>query len=415
MSRLLPRCCTILGVGVWRAVAIGLLLTAVCGCSKKEEPVPDIVIEVAAPAEPKVEGPNAFQSYARLAQRAQEVSSVGLDVRPTDGNKTKSLRELSPLLEELANATQHACGFHYTLVGPFDPKPHHIGWLQLSRALVWRIERAVEDGEFEAAAQWTVVAMVFGADLCGGDVSDATLGLGVMDGARAAVAPALGELSADSLTALAAGTARALDRMPDPGSTILNESTRMQQAVRALQKAVISNTADEFSKGLYKTSREAVTKLAAMPVMERNEFLQHLIDEQTRIALELNKAALVPGAKRGPIESKLDGDERRIAQQFFTAGGPWLAVRDQSAARSRLLYCTAKLMALSQGTGSAPSNLGDLTASLRTDPYTGIEFGYLPMGKEFMVYSYGVDGKDDRGDSNAARTEPDLLLEGTIR
>ena len=235
-------------------VWLALLPLLAIGFKKQDTPVPDIAIEMPQVIEKEVDGPNAFESYARLAERAKQAATVSLDVRDTDGTRRKVLAEMGPLLQDLAHATTQSCAFHYTIVEPYEPKPHHIGWLQLGRALGYRIDQAVQDEEFAAAAQWAVVAITFGADICAGDVSDAALGLGIIDTARRAFAPHIARLSPEALTNFAAGTERALQRMADPTTTIQNENVRMSVAVRALQKG------GDFSTWLYKDSREAAEK-----------------------------------------------------------------------------------------------------------------------------------------------------------
>jgi hypothetical protein len=392
-----------------RRLVVALALVAV-GCDKGRESAPYLDVQIPETTD-RSAGPNAFGAYANLAERAEDRAKLSLDTRDTPGNRRKALAELGPLLPELSAATHLPCTFLFEPVGPFDERPHQIGWLQLGRALVWRIEQAVEQGDWDDAAQWTVVATIFGADLGGGSMSDAALGYGVMDGARKAIAPYVATLPPSALRSLSDGVRRALGRLPDAGVTIENESALMLAAVKSMQSAHKSGKTDEFAARLFGESREAVKAFGALDGSERNAFVRSLLDEQASVVRQLLERSQSPGANRGLIESGLSGGARTIADQFFSAGMPWLAVRDLTVARTRLLYLTAQLCRSLDETGTSPSSLEGVPLSLRVDPYTGLSMGYVPLGQDFVVYSCGIDGKDDRGDTDSERMRPDLLLE----
>ena len=387
-----------------------LLALLALGCDKGEESVPYIDVPVPA-TKVVVNGPNAYGGYANLAERAIGRAKLGLDARDTAGNRKRALAEVGPLLPELATATLLPSTFLFEPIGPFEERPHQMGWLHLGRALVWRVEQAVEEGDWGAAVHWTVVATTFGADLAGGSVSDATLGYGVMDGVRRAIAPYVSGLPDSALNTLAAGVSRALARMPDPTVTVAHEEALMLTAVGALQEAHKDGKTEDFAKKLYGESRESVRAFAKLRGVECTAFVQSLVESAQRMAQSLKTACIVPASTRTPVVFEGKGDTGAVAKQFFTAGIPWLGVRDLPLARTRLLYLTAYVCQRLRATGTAPDDLGGVEEDLKTDPYTGLLIGYVPLGRDFIVYSYGADGKDDRGDSDAERMRPDLLLE----
>lgn len=398
-----------------RWLSLVALVTCLVGCNKKPEPTPDALIEVGKPEQIEVSGPNAFDEYARLATRAVSASTVGLDSRDTGGNRRRSLAELGPLIEELAGATRLSCGFRFVATEPFARRRNHQGWLLLSRAIVWRIEAAVAEGDWEPAARWTVVASVFGADLCGGDVSDSTIGLSALEGSRRALAPYVTAMPPSALGELSAGLFAALQRMPSASVTLNHEGVQMSKALRSLQDALIKGKVETFAEDLYGRSRETVLSLKELSAAERNAMMQSLDEERERTVEQLIKLAGMPGASRGKVEVKVDGKEAVVASQFFSSGLPWLSVRDLALARTRLFACAAWAQSIVLSKGAAPADLSGVGASVRTDPYTGLPFGYLPLGRDFLVYSYGLDGKDDRGDTNADHMAPDILIEDAAR
>jgi hypothetical protein len=269
---------------------------------------------------------------------------------------------------------------------------------------VWRIEQAVEESDWQQAADWAVVAHVFGADLAGGSVSEASLGYGLMDGARRAIARSIPLLPDPALTTLEQGVARALERMPDADATITNESVLMLTAVRGLQEDPRT-----FAEELYGTPKDAINEYLSMEGPDQASLIQTLVDEANAVVEQAKSRAAVPGARRGPIELKSDGQARIIAEQFFGALQPWLGVRDTLLARTRLFRLNVSLTR-SLRAGELPKDLSSY-GEHATDPFTGLPFGYLALARDFLVYSYGIDGKDDRGDTDSERNEPDLLLE----
>lgn len=93
-------------------------------------------------------------------------------------------------------------------------------------------------------------------------------------------------------------------------------------------------------------------------------------------------------------------------------------VSDKSAitvTRLRLLACAAAVRAYRLRHGPYPRTLAEAgAADLNTDPITGGEFVYRTGAKGFLLYSVGVDGKDDAGkrvvDSRIFEAEGDISL-----
>ncbi|MCH8978580.1 MAG: hypothetical protein IH945_04975 [Armatimonadetes bacterium] len=383
---------------------------ALLGCGRDAEPAAYVPIVVEAPSRDAQGGPNAFDAYVKLAGRAVS-ASVQFDQRDTPDARRRALAELEPLLEELAEATALPCSFRYSPVPPFEPRPHHEGWLVLGRAVVWRAEAATNDQDWPEAVRWTVVATTFGIDLGGGAAADASLGYGILDAARAVIGPHLPTMPAEELESLADGLSAALLRLPEAEQTLGNEGAAMLASVKALQDAHRDGTLGRFAKGFHQRSRRAVEGLQSLDGAERQAFFRSLLDERESVLGQLKERSVEPAFRRGPVKYGLSGDLRVLASQFFKTGEPWMSMRDLSVARTRLLTVTAFLDAQIAATGAAPPNLGGIKPTLCIDPYTHHAFGYLPRERGFLVYSYGTDGKDDRGDTDGERTSPDVLLE----
>ena len=386
-------------------------ILALQGCARGTGPAAYVPIVVDAPRRVAPAGPNAFDAYVDLAGRAVAATTVAFDQRDTPGARRRALAELERVLEELAAATALPCTFRYS---PISPRTHHEGWLLLGRAVVWRAEAAASDRDWPEAVRWTVVATTFGVDLGGGATADASLGYGIMDASRRAIGPHLPVMPGEALAALADGLAGALSRLPGGAHTIENEGLAMLARVKALQDAHRAGGLPEFAKGFHQRSRRAVEGLQELEGIERQEFFRSLLDEQESLVGQLLERSQKPASKREPVQYGLSGDLRVLASQFFKTGEPWMAMRALAVARTRLLTLTAALGAQVATTEAAPPSLAGIEPTLCIDPYTHLTFGYIPRGRGFVVYSYGIDGQDDRGDTDGERTSPDVLLEDAV-
>ncbi|HXH60985.1 MAG TPA: hypothetical protein VNI20_06465, partial [Fimbriimonadaceae bacterium] len=278
----------------------------------------------------------------------------------------------------------------------------------------WRVQARVDSEDWDAAVGWANVGMAFGADLCGGSMADATIGYSVMDGVRKALAPYIGMMPIAANESLAQGTTDALARMPDASVTIHNESLNVLESIKELQDAHKSGKLDAFAEKFHGKTVGTVRALKDMQPEERSEFFKSLVAEARSLTDQLLERIATPGAKRGPVEDHLSGSAKEVFVQFAAQAEPWMAVRDREIARMRLLLATTALTARVGRTNKTPDDLSFLGEENSTDPYTGYQLGYISYGRDFVVYSYGIDGKDDRGDTNAAQTDPDLVLEDAL-
>ncbi len=388
-------------------VALALLAT---GCSKGEPTVPyekiDLTVKTKA-----TNGPNAFDRYTSLATRAQRTSTLSLDARSTQGNRKRDLREMRPILDDLSSGTLRQCSFKYVAMAPFERAPYREGWLKIGRSMVWQIEELVGQGKVLEASRWVVVATVFGLDLSGGTMSDASLGYQIANDARGALAGEMYRLSVGELTELGNGIQRALDRMPDDEMTISHEGVQILAAIKLIQDAHKDGTLVDLAHQFYGNSRSAIKTIANFDMDQRQEFFRSLIVEQKHVVGQLVEMCKSAGSHRGALEAGLSGEEKVIAENFFYNGNAWMAKRDSTVARTRMFALTARILAQAKASGKAPDTLDGFQKPLAVDPYTALTLGYIALGKDFVLYSYGEDGKDDRGDTDSKRTWPDLRLE----
>jgi len=371
------------------------------------------------PYQPEDGSSNSYDSYALIARNVEETVPAPLLNRvffdPDYENQV--LVKLDKPLVKLVEETKKKCEFRYTPAQMFTPPPFQQGWRLLGRALQWKIEKACAAGDYDTAIQDDVAATKFGFDLTGGSAVDASLGLGIADDARKAIAPFIAKFGAAQLETLAEGLTDALDGKPPITTTIEHEHERMLEGVQYVQDAYTQDRFDDLMKNMKEDVRDGVTylrDLKARDATARPAYFQGFAaeaDEETRwltaIAgmpeIERKNHPVPQLAKQRPWKS--------FAMQLFTAAEPLLKIEDATIARTRLAILTCDLLKSVKTTQSAPTDLAGFPKELTTDPFTGRTFAYRAAGPVFDVYSLGADGIDNAGETDESYSTPDLRLE----
>lgn len=400
-----------------RVIGFGLLgLSLLAGCQGQPETV--YAEWMRLPREKPSEGGRyeSFVKAARLAETdaAKYISTVVF----TPGKRDVCLQKLGPALRMLSEgARRPELRYAFEPVRPFTPHSNVGGWRLLGRGLVWKIELAAKQGDYDAAVRCTVLAHEFGLDLLGGGALEASLGMAIADDARKAIAPSLQKLSATQLETLSNGVARALSRKPDLAETIENEKLNMLAGVQTLQDAYRAEEWGQLVKSMGPDIRPAVDRLRKYRDEEPREgvaYFKNLADEAADEAYYVTKLAAEPANQRTRVTEpvlKTERPWRRFSRHFFGTLRPLLQQHDETIARTRLLVVESKLQKLARTSSAYPKDLSAFSKAIAVDPYTGQPFAYRADGGDCRVYSVGSDLTDDGGQTDESFSSPDLRLE----
>lgn len=403
-----------------RSIVLFLIALACVGCHGGPPPeFPDWVSRFASPAQ-HADSSNAFSDYVRAADQAEKDGGRYLDmVSFYPGQREKAEELTAGALNLLVSTSSRKCDFEFSPVSPFAAPPHQRGWRILGRDLVWRIQEAVRAQDYDKAVYNAVIATKFGYDISGGGATDASLGLAIVDEARQAIAPSLGNMGAGQLGSLADGITKALESKPPLSVTIEHEHQNMLEGVQTIQDAYRANDFENVLKNLggdCHTPVEFLQDLHRKDTTKRPEYFQSFASEADEDVKYMETLAALPVAQRSTVPApklKPDRPWRKFAKHFFSSLPPLLQMNDATLARTRLLILEASILRQVKATGSAPKDLSDFAQDLRTDPYSGVNFVYGSDGADYHVYSVGENLQDDGGDTDETFSQPDLKLERT--
>jgi hypothetical protein len=364
---------------------------------------------------PRAGSSNGYDALVLASMDVQhKVSDKYLDrVWFTPGKRDEALKQASPVLTRVAGAVQRPVDFEFSPHGPFDPSSNDRGWRMIGRALVWRIETEEANGNYDGAIADQITATKFGFSLTGGDAMDASLGFATVDDARKALAQNMSLMGAGQLNNLSAGLQRALDARPPLTKTFEHEKQNMLRSVQYVQDSFLRNDFTDLKKQLGADVRDTLSYLRDLREKSSRKqaaYFEGFADEANQRAQWLAAVSELPLSERNHdpgLSFAKDRPWKTLSKNFFTAGEPLLAMRDETIAKTRLMILEARLLAMVKAGQTPPRDLSGFDKDLTTDPYTGQEFVYHAAGTEFTVYSVGEDLKDDGGSDPSK----DLVLE----
>ncbi len=388
-----------------------------CGCGSKPAEVWPTWVTYDAPYVGGTSDKNGFDLYARAALQAEQVAADSLlRVYFTPGKKNALLVKLAPALSQLVRGTSFGFSPPSVTRPLTEEAPYRKGWRMLGRALVWRIEAAIAKGNNSAAMASLLQATKFGFDLAKMSAIDASLGLTIVNEARAAFAKGLSTLGASELTTLIQRLAKITGEQTKVPGWLDQEHKVMLSAVQLVQDSLRSDKWDEVRKMLGPDAREAIAYISERKskTEERVAYFEKWAQEADMERDELRLRFSQPASKREemPTFENETRPWRRFARHFFRSGRPLLKLTDVTMARTRLLILESYVIRDIKMKKRAPASLTGVASALREDPFTGLPMVYKAQGLDYRLYSVGENLRDDGGETDESGTTPDLVLEG---
>lgn len=373
-------------------------IVAVSGCSRDAPPpFPDHLGEYLT------EAPNSgFSLLLEVSRAAEEdASSLISRINWTPDKKQAAIKAAERAISIFDRINTDEFEFVYSPVSPLTPPAERRGWRFVGRVLVWRIEESLRTRNYDAAIADFDRVVRFGTVLSGGDAIDANLGFVTIREAREKLWLAFPMLSAEQLRKVHRSVVHALSNAPAPQVTLRHERAAMLKAVQSVQEAFLSNDLKPFRDALGETISPAIEYLESLKKKTTNEqvgYFERFAREANEIAqAALREAAISPHLWRESEEPKGERPWFRFANHYFRNSRLFLKDWAEHQAWMRLMAVDSALLARVKDRANLPADLSGIQDWLRTDPFSGTDFAYVPQGVDYRLYGVGEDRKNDFG------------------
>ena len=298
--------------------------------------------------------------------------------------------------------------FGKTWTGLFNVRPSARGWRTMGRALAWRIDKAVKNGDHSHAISSLVTAVQMATALSSSDSQDADLGLEIMDECVNAIWQSLPKFGAGELNRLYSSLAAELSLKP------LIENIDAQE--RAIVFSFLEWVRDQYQRRDF----DAISNRLGKAVLPAVKYLEELVEESSadqqkyfndfRGAMEEELEQYQLRITQAPYEWQSDEEEgvkpwSRFVRAFITSSRVYTVNRAKTRTKLRLLAIDGALLARFKSTDNVPRDLSAFPQALRIDPYTGTTLVYIPRGVDYKLYSCGPNGSDDMGTGDDVRSD----------
>ncbi len=406
--------CKIYDKSLWILLVCTLIAV---GCKPNETPhLPKWIQEEKAYI-PKSDSGNAFDAYVFAALEAENKAKNYIKrVNFTPGIKRKIMNLLSPACEKIRHAHNKKFEFKFVPTPQEESSTYQLGWSLLGKTLVWNIEFAIFQNNYQEAVSYFLLGTKFGVNLLKGGAIDASLGFTIIDACRVAIKPAMVSLNNNQLEIIFKELYAMLQTDISIQNALKNEYQNMLLSVQHLQDAFENDNYQYLQPILgsdYKDPVQFLRKLKKKSYETRVKYFHSLMEEGSVIYEKLSQDSLLPLTKREPWKPlpKRNRPWKRFSKHFFSGIKSILNVYDRTLARTRMLAINAFILKSIKEKGVSPKNLDSLADVIRIDPYSGKDFIYHADGADYVLYSVGENGKDNGGVSNDIGTSPDLILE----
>lgn len=368
------------------------------------------------PYEPKAESQNAFDAYCLAAISAQQDASVFIDrVYFTESLKKQAIEAAGPALAKLRQGTSMQAEFVHTATDLFEPHPYRPAWALLGKCLVWQIEAKTKEGLYDDALEIARTALLFSADLMGGDARDVSLGFETSRTTRQSIASNMVSMSASQLSRWEAILRESLERLPDPGIPLRNEEKIMLLGVQYVQDlhqtGQLQVLLDTLGVGVDRTVRHLSGNIKET---DRVAFFENFAQEaRDQVEFEIDRIRRPHVDAPDPFDPKGTRHWHRLTPHFFFGPNQIVSQYREHLVRTRLLLVDAGLKAAKKSGEPLPDSL-DRWGQNAIDPMTGRPFEYHVANQEFKLYGLGENGRDDGGETDRTGWMPDTIPESEI-
>ncbi|MDX2065460.1 MAG: hypothetical protein SFX74_06935 [Fimbriimonadaceae bacterium] len=389
------------------AVGFGLIF---CGCRPGAEPPLPTFASVPEPYQPMPDSGNALDGYLFAGRQMMAHPDVQ-ERKFTPQHESRIAKDASEAIAQVRRAGQSPMRWVMPSRGP-EAEPVRAGWRLLGRAIAFRIKLRLADGDMRGAIDDLLTGTRFGMDLTLGPAMETDLGAIIADECRAAFTPAIARLDRSERRRVIAGLRETLTRSANRTEAFAREGENQRLWIAWLRDRQLKRDWEPVKAMFYPDGDNVARYLDARKPDPRkvNPFFTGLADEQLQLEAFWKRHG---GAdERVPELPKFEPKRvwRAPALHFLSTFVPMHQRYGIAAARLRIL-------ALTLGMQDRPDRGRGLTSTapfsddLARDPFSGRDLMITQTPSGARIYSVGVNGVDDGGETDEAGLSPDLSLE----
>ena len=397
------------------ATAVGM---SVVGCRGGAPTVAPQFESSEPPYQPRASSGSTFDQYATAALDVESSRTLYLSTASfTPDQQRRVIALMTQPMARIRAASVRPCDYEFRTREPFAPGPFLTGWRLIGRAFAWQTATTAQMGNLDSAIDTALAATRFGFDLTQGDAMAANLGCTIINDVRVALLPALPQLSQAQLYRLAQGLKLAAARGPNLANCARYEARQSLVAAQYAYDSARKGDLQSFHTRLGAPGDNIAQQLESLRGndSELAAFVEKYAREARQMAAIYVKAAGLPAVERQalmPDPPRSKGRPWRIlAQNFIDTPARVQPVFDRTLARTRMWIIAAMLERSRRNGEPFPLDLRKFSEAVRTDPYSGGDFGYQNDGLDYKLYANGDNLTADAGDTDEAGLAPDLTLE----
>ncbi len=294
------------------------------------------------------------------------------------------------------------------------PPPSYLAGIRLiGNSLIWDIEDALSNHDYDKAIPACGQATQLGFALMSGGAYEASLGASFINQARQKMVPVLGNLSGLQLGKLGAVLQKASAKRPSLQVTVENERENMLLGLQQAQDAFENNKLDGLQDRLGVSSKDTIDMLQSLEKDQEKgkaifDWIGNDITARSGWYLKLLKSPRNAGLqpKKDETKSKL-----MIYRYFGSSIENLVPMLQLTYCRTQLFVLECYLKQKLKMGKDLPDSLSKFSRVATLDPFTGEPFYYKASDSSYVLYSAGEDGIDNGGTTDSNGRRQDIQLE----
>ncbi|MEI8281304.1 MAG: hypothetical protein WCG75_02765, partial [Armatimonadota bacterium] len=294
------------------------------------------------------------------------------------------------------------------------PPPAYLSGIRLiGNSLIWDIEEAISNHDYDKAIPACGQATQLGFALMSGGAYEASLGASFINQARQKMVPVLGNLSGFQLGKLGAVLQKASAKRPPLQVIIENERDNMLLGLQQAQDAFENNKLEGLQDRMGSSSKDTIDMLQSLEKDQEKgkaifDYIGNDITARAEWYLKLIKSPRNAGLqpKRDEAKSKL-----MIYRYFGSSLENLVPMLQLTYCRTQLFVLECYLKQKLKMGKDLPDSLAKFSRAATLDPFTGEPFFYKVSGSSYLLYSAGEDGIDNGGTTDPNGRRQDIQLE----